>query len=45
MIKKIEEHHPDPRYRALEEEMFEKVNATGIGPAGLAVRQQHLPCM
>ena len=34
MIKKIEEHHPDPRYRALEEEMLEKVNATGIGPAG-----------
>ena len=34
MIKKIEEHHPDPRYHALEEEMLEKVNATGIGPAG-----------
>ena len=34
MIKKIEEHHPDSRYRALEEEMLEKVNATGIGPAG-----------
>ena len=34
MIKKIEEHHPDPLYRALEEEMLEKVNATGIGPAG-----------
>ena len=34
MIKKIGEHHPDPRYHALEDEMLEKINATGIGPAG-----------
>lgn len=27
--------HPDPRYRALEEELLTKINKTGIGPAGL----------
>lgn len=27
--------HPDPRYRALEEELLTKSNKTGIGPAGL----------
>ena len=34
MIKPIESHHPDPRYHALEDEMLERINKTGIGPAG-----------
>ncbi len=32
------EHNPDPRYAALEEELLELVNKTGVGPAGLGGR-------
>jgi fumarate hydratase subunit alpha len=28
-------HNPDPRYAALEEELLELVNQTGVGPQGL----------
>ena len=31
----IGSHHPDPRYRALEEQALEKINALGTGAAGL----------
>lgn len=35
MLRKIGSHHLDGRYAALEDELLEIVNATGIGPAGL----------
>ncbi len=35
MLRKIGSHHLDARYAALEDELLEIVNATGIGPAGL----------
>ncbi|HML49240.1 MAG TPA: fumarate hydratase [Clostridia bacterium] len=31
-------HHPDPRYAALEAECLRRINALGIGPAGLGGR-------
>lgn len=31
----LDEHHPDPYYAALEAELLELVNATGVGPQGL----------
>ena len=31
----LDEENPDPRYAALEKELLEKVNALGIGPAGI----------
>lgn len=34
MLRKIGGHHPDERYHALEDELLEKINSTGIGPAG-----------
>ena len=34
MMKDVDVHHPDPRYQAVEEEMLDKINALGIGPAG-----------
>ena len=34
MMKDVDAHHPDPRYQAVEEEMLDKINALGIGPAG-----------
>lgn len=34
MLRKIGSHHPDERYHALEDELLEKMNSTGIGPAG-----------
>lgn len=34
MMKDFDSHHSDPRYAALEKEMLEKINGTGIGPAG-----------
>lgn len=34
MLREIGTHHPDQRYQALEEELLEKINQTGIGPAG-----------
>lgn len=34
MLRKIGSHHLDERYHALEDELLEKINSTGIGPAG-----------
>ena len=34
MLREIGTHHPDSRYQALEEELLQKINETGIGPAG-----------
>ncbi|MFR7592023.1 MAG: fumarate hydratase [Longibaculum sp.] len=34
MLREIGSHHPDQRYQALEEELLEKINQSGIGPAG-----------
>lgn len=34
MLREIGTHHSDIRYQALEEELLEKINQTGIGPAG-----------
>jgi len=34
MLREIGSHHPDPRYCDLENELLEKINQTGIGPAG-----------
>lgn len=34
MLKDVDAHHEDPRYRQLEEELLERVNELGIGPAG-----------
>lgn len=43
--------HPDPRYAAFEQELLERVNATGVGPQGLggrvtalAVHVEYYPC-
>lgn len=38
MLREIGTHHADPRYCALEEELLEKINQTGIGPAGYGGR-------
>jgi len=35
LLREIGEHHPEERMAALEKEMLEMVNATGIGPMGL----------
>lgn len=34
MLREIGSHHPDQRYHDLEDELLEKINQTGIGPAG-----------
>ena len=34
MMREIGTHHEDSRYAALETELLEMINATGIGPAG-----------
>jgi fumarate hydratase subunit alpha len=34
-IRDIDSHNPDPRYAALEDELLELVNQTGVGPQGL----------
>lgn len=34
MLREIGTHHPDQRYHDLEEELLDKINQTGIGPAG-----------
>jgi fumarate hydratase subunit alpha len=34
-VRSIDSHNPDPRYAALEEELLELVNQTGVGPQGL----------
>ena len=38
MLREIETHHPDQRYHDLEDELLEKINQTGIGPAGYGGR-------
>ncbi|MBO6046725.1 MAG: fumarate hydratase [Erysipelotrichaceae bacterium] len=38
MLRDVNSENPDPRYRDLEKEMLEKVNAMGIGPAGFGGR-------
>jgi fumarate hydratase subunit alpha len=34
LMRDIGQRHPDPRYAALETELLDLVNATGIGPQG-----------
>lgn len=34
MLREIGSHHPDKRYQKLETELLEKINQSGIGPAG-----------
>jgi fumarate hydratase subunit alpha len=34
LMRQVGEHHPDPRYAALERELLDLVNANGIGPQG-----------
>ena len=34
----MDQHHDDPYYAALEQELLDMVNATGIGPQGLGGR-------
>lgn len=34
MMREIGTHHPDQRYAALERELLDKINQSGIGPAG-----------
>lgn len=38
MLREIGTHHPDQRYHDLEDELLEKINQTGIGPAGYGGR-------
>ena len=38
----ITEKNPDPRYAALEDELLEKINALGYGPAGLGLSLIHI---
>lgn len=38
LLRPLGERHPDPFYAELEEELLEKINATGIGPQGLGGR-------
>lgn len=49
-LRKIDQHHPDPRYAQLEKEILEGINKLGIGPGGLggrvtalAVNIEHFP--
>lgn len=35
LLRDIGEHNPDPRYKALEEELLSAINQTGVGPQGL----------
>lgn len=35
LLRTLGERHPDPFYREMEEELFAKINALGIGPMGL----------
>lgn len=34
LMREVDQRHPDPRYAALERELLDLVNATGIGPQG-----------
>ncbi len=38
LLRPLGERHPDPFYAALEEELLEKINSTGVGPQGLGGR-------
>ncbi len=38
LLRPLGQRNPDPFYAALEEELLEKINATGIGPQGLGGR-------
>ncbi|MCD7808199.1 MAG: fumarate hydratase [Erysipelotrichaceae bacterium] len=38
MLRNAKSHHPDKRYALLEDEILEKINQTGIGPAGYGGR-------
>jgi fumarate hydratase subunit alpha len=49
-VRPVNENHPDPRYAELEMRMLERINNSGIGPAGLggritslAVHIEHAP--
>ena len=35
LLRPLGQPNPDPRYAALEQEILEKINATGVGPQGL----------
>ena len=35
LLRDIGEHNPDPKYKALEEELLAEINSTGVGPQGL----------
>jgi len=38
LFRRVGQHHPDPRYAKLEEELLAAVNETGLGPAALGGR-------
>ena len=38
LTRQLGEHNADPRYAALEDELLELVNKTGVGPSGLGGR-------
>ncbi|MBR7139265.1 MAG: fumarate hydratase [Lentisphaeria bacterium] len=51
LLRKVGEANPDPRYAALEAEILEKINKTGVGAQGLggditalAVHVEYFPC-
>ncbi|MCD6161104.1 MAG: fumarate hydratase [candidate division Zixibacteria bacterium] len=38
LLRKVGSKHPDPYYAAMEEELLERINNTGVGPMGLGGR-------
>ena len=51
LLRKIGQPHPEPEYAKLEDEILEKINASGVGPQGLggdttafAVHVEYFPC-
>lgn len=38
LLRPLDSSHPDPYYRAMEDELLERINATGIGPQGFGGR-------
>ncbi len=51
LLRPVGEPHPDAEYAALEREILERINASGVGPQGLggditslAVHIEHYPC-
>ena len=51
LLREVGSVNPDPRYAELEQEILEKINASGVGPQGLggsvtslAVHIEHHPC-